>query len=234
MNRKLYLLAVMLFVSFVSLTSCGETEAVDEYANWQARNVEYLDFVALQASQDLSVYTKGENKGKIAEPLKVGDWRKIQDYRHFGESSFKSVNDYVYIHVNKVGKGDATPLFSDSVYVYYRGTLINDVVFDSSYGTKNAEDKITLFPDKPNEADGDVYQHIVYLPDTEVLTPAKFNLSGLVVGWITAMQQMHVGDCWTIYIPSNLGYGDASSGSIPGGSTLIFDVTLGKIVKSKK
>lgn len=230
MNRKLYLLAVVLFVSFVSLTSCSETEAVDKYANWSERNAEYLDFIASQATQDLSVYTEGENRGKIAEKLKAGDWRRIQDWRHFGDDSFKSVNDYVYIHVNEAGEGTVTPHYTDSVYVYYRGSLINDVVFDSSYGTKNAKEEITLFPGKPNGADGDVYQHIVYVPDTDILTPAKFKLGTLVVGWVTAMQQMHVGDCWTLYIPSNLGYGTAGSGDIPGGSLLIFDVTLGKIL----
>lgn len=230
MNRKLYLLAVVLFVSFVSLTSCSETEAVDKYANWSERNVEYLDFIASQVTQDLSVYTEGENRGKIAEKLKAGDLRRIQDWRHFGDDSFKSINDYVYIRVNEAGEGTVTPHYTDSVYVYYRGSLINDVVFDSSYGTKSAKEEITLFPDKPNGADGDVYQHIVYVPDTDILTPAKFKLGSLVVGWVTAMQQMHVGDCWTLYIPSNLGYGTAGSGDIPGGSLLIFDVTLGKIL----
>lgn len=235
MNKKIYLLAVVLFVSFVSLTSCSETEAVDKYANWEARNTEYIDFVASQVTQELKVYTEGPNKGKIAETLKKGDWRRIQDYRHFGETGFNGVNDYVYIHVNKdneVGKDAITPVYTDSVYVYYRGSLINDVVFDSSYGTKSYTDKFPLFPGKQDTEDGDVYQHIVYVPDTEILTPAKFKLSSLITGWITAMQQMHVGDCWTIYIPSNLGYGPSGSGDIPGNSTLIFDVTLGKILDS--
>lgn len=237
MNRKLYLLAVVLFVSFVSLTSCSETEAVDKYANWSERNVEYLDFIASQVTEDLKVFTREEVKedeeekvGKIKETLKAGDLRRIQDWRHFGDDSFKSINDYVYIRVNEVGNGTITPHYTDSVYVYYRGSLINDVIFDSSYGSKSAKDTITLFPGKPNGADGDVYQHIVYVPDTDILTPAKFKLGTLVVGWVTAMQQMHVGDCWTLYIPSNLGYGTAGSGDIPGGSLLIFDVTLGKIL----
>ena len=117
MNRKLYLLAAVLFVSFVSLTSCSETEEVDAYANWEGRNVEYLDFVASQVTQDLSV----DQEGKINEPLEAGDWRRIQDYRHFGNDAFKGVNDYVYIHVNKVGEGKITPLYSDSISVDYRG-----------------------------------------------------------------------------------------------------------------
>jgi FKBP-type peptidyl-prolyl cis-trans isomerase len=37
---------------------------------------------------------------------------------------------------------------------------------------------------------------------------------------------MHRFDTWRIYIPYTLGYGSATSGSIRGYSTLIFDVTL--------
>lgn len=232
MNRKLYLLAVVLFVSFVSLTSCSETEAVDKYANWSERNVEYLDFIASQATQDLKV----NKAGKIDESLEVGDWRRIQDWRHFGDDSFKSVNDYVYIHVNKVGEGTVLPVYTDSVYVDYRGVLINGVVFDSSYDIKNAESEITLFPDKPDGEYGDVYKHVVYIPNPLFTIPAKFELGGkgsMRIGWVTAMQQMHVGDCWTLYLPANLGYGESGYGDIPGNSVLIFDVTLNKILDSE-
>ena len=43
---------------------------------------------------------------------------------------------------------------------------------------------------------------------------------------------MKIGDRWEVYIPYDLGYGESdykassSSTTIPGGSTLIFDVTL--------
>lgn len=233
MNRKLYLLAVVLFVSFVSLTSCSETEAVDQYANWSERNVEYLDFIASQATQDLKV----NKAGKIDETLKEGDWRKIQDYRHFGDDSFKGINDYVYIHVNKVGEGTETPLYTDSVYVDYRGMLINSEVFETSYSIKDTLYTDTLFKGKPNIG-GDVYQHVVYIPDPSVVIPEKMKLGNLIVGWVSAMQQMHPGDCWTLYIPFNLGYGieDYSVGNIkiPGRSLLIFDITLDKILFQEK
>jgi len=37
---------------------------------------------------------------------------------------------------------------------------------------------------------------------------------------------MHVGDKWTIYIPSEMGYGSKASGPIPANSTLLFEVEL--------
>lgn len=57
-------------------------------------------------------------------------------------------------------------------------------------------------------------------------TPLAMRLSDLIEGWIVAMQQMHVGDHWELYIPSEKGYGKFSQPGIPGGSTLIFEVEL--------
>lgn len=57
-------------------------------------------------------------------------------------------------------------------------------------------------------------------------TPLAMRLSDLIEGWIVAMQQMHVGDHWEIYIPTERGYGKFSQPGIPGGSTLIFEVEL--------
>ena len=51
-------------------------------------------------------------------------------------------------------------------------------------------------------------------------------LRDLIQGWIIALQQMHVGDRWEIYLPTEMGYGRLSQPGIPAGSTLIFDIEL--------
>ena len=51
-------------------------------------------------------------------------------------------------------------------------------------------------------------------------------LRDLIQGWIIALQQMHVGDRWEIYLPAEMGYGRMSQPGIPGGSTPIFDIEL--------
>lgn len=56
--------------------------------------------------------------------------------------------------------------------------------------------------------------------------PLAVRLCDLIEGWIIAMQQMHIGDVWEIYIPAEMGYGKFSQPGIPGGSTLIFEVEL--------
>lgn len=53
-----------------------------------------------------------------------------------------------------------------------------------------------------------------------------FRLRELIPGWIIALQRMHVGDKWEIYIPASQGYGRLSQPGIPGGSTLIFEIEL--------
>ena len=56
--------------------------------------------------------------------------------------------------------------------------------------------------------------------------PEAFRLREVITGWQIALQRMHVGDRWEIYIPAAVGYGSRTSGPIPGNSTLVFDVEL--------
>lgn len=56
--------------------------------------------------------------------------------------------------------------------------------------------------------------------------PEAFRLNEVIDGWQIALQHMHVGDRWIIYIPYTVGYGTRASGPIPAHSTLIFEVEL--------
>ena len=56
--------------------------------------------------------------------------------------------------------------------------------------------------------------------------PEAFRLCDVIDGWQLALQQMHVGDKWIIYIPYELGYGSKACAGIPAFSTLIFEVEL--------
>lgn len=135
-----------------------------------------------------------------------GQWKVVRSYKlkelELGEEP--NVNDYVYCKIiDNDGVGEM-PIFKDSVNVNYRGELIpllngKTVVFDQSY-TGNL--------------------------DPETATPSGFRLNQVITGWTTALQQMRVGDRWKVYIPYGLAYGQSGQSSIPGYSTLIFDVDL--------
>lgn len=56
--------------------------------------------------------------------------------------------------------------------------------------------------------------------------PLVCRLRDLIEGWIIAMQKMHIGDRWEVYIPAESGYGNFTQPGIPAGSTLIFDIEL--------
>ena len=64
--------------------------------------------------------------------------------------------------------------------------------------------------------------------------PLQIPVSGVIQGWVQALQMMPVGSKWKLFIPSDLGYGESGAGgAIPGGATLIFTIELLEIVHSK-
>ena len=140
-------------------------------------------------------------------------WRVIHTYKFDPPLNDlnPNVNDYVYCKILEEGTGTMKPYFTDSVATHYRGQLIplydgSEVVFDNSY-------------------QGEL--------NTNVAEPVGFAVDGVVEGWQTVLQEMVEGDRWKIYIPYNMGYGSYGSSTIPGYSTLIFDMQLVKIYTNR-
>ncbi|MET1219261.1 MAG: FKBP-type peptidyl-prolyl cis-trans isomerase [Glaciecola sp.] len=57
-------------------------------------------------------------------------------------------------------------------------------------------------------------------------TPISFPLHRVIPGWTEGLQLMNVGDTFRFYIPAHLAYGNNAAGTIPPGSTLVFEVEL--------
>ena len=58
-------------------------------------------------------------------------------------------------------------------------------------------------------------------------TPASFPVKGVIKGWTEALQLMHVGDKWQLFVPADLAYGESKrSELIEPNSTLIFEIEL--------
>jgi peptidylprolyl isomerase len=63
--------------------------------------------------------------------------------------------------------------------------------------------------------------------------PAVFPSNQLIAGWVEALEMMRPGDRWMLYIPSNLGYGEAGTpgGPIPPNAPLVFEVEMMDVMK---
>jgi FKBP-type peptidyl-prolyl cis-trans isomerase len=77
---------------------------------------------------------------------------------------------------------------------------------------------------------GKIVDGTVFDSSVERGTPATFVVNAVIPGWTEALQLMHEGDKWELFIPNALGYGERGAGAkIPPFSTLIFEVELIKV-----
>lgn len=199
--------APLLFAAIMGvgmLSSCSDSEKdSDEFADWKAKNTKYWN----------ELYNT--TKQKIAN----GDtsWKLILSYSYEGQekdNGMKSYSpeNYIIVHELEHGTGSGCPLYTDSVLVHYQGRLIPSstytagLMFDSSWGGNG----------------------LVFNPQTS--RPAQLLVGGekggVVDGFATALQNMHIGDHWMVYIPYQLGYGSVDNKPIPAYSNLIFDLRL--------
>jgi FKBP-type peptidyl-prolyl cis-trans isomerase FklB len=202
MKQFTYIKSVLAFlVALLCLSSCSETDdTVEEYADWQDKNEAFF----------LAKY----NTAKQAIASGDRSWKLIKSFAR-ADSIEGTPTDYIVVKVLREGTGSGSPLYTDTVRVHYRGQLLasathvdeNDrelgLVFDMSWSN-----------DTFNEA---------------ISVPSKFGVARVVDGFSTALQHMHIGDRWKVYIPHELGYGSSSSSqatAIPPYSVLVFDMAL--------
>ena len=131
-------------------------------------------------------------------------WKLLKSYSIEDSLSVPNTS-YIVVHVQQAGTGSGSPLGTDSVSIRYTGQLLPS----TSYPAGLVFD--TTSPSGTTPATSGV---------------AHLAVNGLVDGFATALQHMHIGDTWEVYMPWTLAYGETGSKSIPGFSVLKFEITL--------
>lgn len=191
----------------LSLLACSDdNEAYNPYDNWQARNAESFSQVVGTARAAIA-----DAKAAYGDSWEEHcEWRMFKTY-HKPQNVAGATTDSICVRIEMKGVGKGCPAYSDSVRVNYRGYLIpaqyeengelvtrEEVFSQSFYGELNPE----------------------------IAAPALFAVSGTVYGFATALQYMHVGDRWWVYMPSELAYGSSEAGTVPAFSMLKYDIHL--------
>lgn len=196
----------------LAVTACSSDETTDSvYENWAARNsVAFSD--TLSMARTAIAQAKAQYGDAWTEHT---PWRVFGNYT-LGTGGKPTANDSLVVRVvnSQLSAAEALkaprPLYTDTVRVAYMGRLMPT--------SANPAGKVFDYSG-PSKLESDVF-------NPSLGTASKFAVSNLVVGFTTALQQMHVGDRWRIFIPAKSGYGNAAQTSIPAGSMLIFDLQL--------
>lgn len=198
MKHQSYLTLLVALLAAFALSSCSETDdSVEEYPDWKKKNEAY--FASKYAT--------------VKQAIARGDdsWKIFKSYAR-STSIEGDATDYILVKVLREGTGSGSPLFTDTVRVHYRGQLLA-----SATHVDSSDSELGYVFDTSWSSD---------TFDESIFVPSKFSVSGLVEGFSTALQHMHIGDRWRVYIPYELGYGSQSSGEVQPYSTLVFDIAL--------
>ncbi|HEX8268601.1 MAG TPA: peptidylprolyl isomerase [Flavobacterium sp.] len=106
------------------------------------------------------------------------------------------------------------PAAGANVFVHYAGYLEDGTLFDSSYEEVNK----TYGKFDQARASQNGYQPFPFTAGKK---------TGLIPGFIEALEQMNLGDKLVAFIPANLGYGAQGAGNvIPPNTNIIFEIEL--------
>lgn len=123
----------------------------------------------------------------------------------------------IYYKVQKEGTSQTPIYYTDSVRVYYTGWTIDNSTPFNEY--------------EPPYNDPQVFH----------VSVGSSTIAGVIEGWSIALQNMHIGDRWDIWIPQNLAYGSTGNKSQQGNyylilpfSTLHYEIEVVEIIRDGK
>lgn len=130
----------------------------------------------------------------------------------------ESGNGQIICKILKKGEGTETIYYTSKVNCYYKGCFVTnedgEVVADRDSVLTQGE----VFDSRLRENGDD---KVLFEVDD----------SGLRDGFATALQHMHEGDIWEVWMPYQLGYGVSGYGDIKPYTTLVFQIEVTDIVE---
>ena len=163
---------------------------------------------------------------QVANKMSTGQETFVLTKWSLKDSIANNLEDHIVVEVLNKGTGSGCPFYTDSVRVHFSGHLI----------------PTTSYPD--GMLIGRSYTGTFY-PETARPRTMAVSSGYTPDGIATALQHMHIGDKWRIYVPHQLGYRGASHSAVssttasttsmewvmssivvPAYSTLIYDVQL--------
>lgn len=155
-----------------------------------------------QAQQVLMAFMQKQYAAKMEESKKAGD-------------ANKKVGD-AFLAENKTKPGIITT----------KSGLQYQVITEGTGPKPTTNDKVKA------HYTGRLINGTVFDSSVERGQPIEIPVTGVIPGWVEALQLMPVGSKWKLFIPGDLAYGErGAGGSIGPNETLIFDIELLEIVK---
>ena len=205
MNKILYLFFAVL--PFFGLVACEDNldsiESTEFTADWVNRNQTFFNERLAEAQQAVNE-AKAAYGDKWEEHC---DWRIFRSYMKTEGGNYQ---DSICVKFIERGEGTESPLFTDQAKINYVGHLIPTENYPKGFVFDHSS----------------LYSEDEFVFDPSFSAPVTMVVGNTIEGFSTALQHMHAGDRWMVYIPAILGYGAVAQNAIPVHSSLIFDVQM--------
>ncbi len=187
---------LVILLIFVHLALVSCSEEDDAIEEFPDWELTNTTFFTNLYNDATSLIARGDSSWQI-----IRNWSLPDDNDYFRATA----EEHIIVEVLEEGMGSGCPLYTDNVWAHYKGYLLPSVSYPSGF----------------------VFDQSYYGDFNEqTAVPVELSVNTVVDGFSTALQNMHIGDYWKVYIPYQLGYGDTSSGNIPAYSMLIFEIRL--------
>ncbi|WP_281336115.1 peptidylprolyl isomerase [Flavobacterium eburneipallidum] len=165
----------------------------------------FQDYFAAEAEIQKN---KAANEAAANAKYKVIYEQKAASLKALKTKTTKTSTGLQYI-VTQKGSGKK-PTSGQDIYIHYTGFLEDGTLFDTSL-EEMAKNFGKLNPDRVAQGG---YQPMLFQ-------------EGLIPGFIEGVKKLNIGDKATLFIPSNLAYGEAGAGRvIPPNANIIFEIEL--------